>query len=307
MQDVVIGENKKSVLIIDDSQLNVAVLKKILDHDYNITSAKDGREGLEAARKLLPDAIMLDIIMPEMNGFEVIKALKRDEQLKAIPVIFITGLTNVKEEESGLALGGSDFIIKPFSPEIVKLRVGIQVRLLEYISKIEHMSMRCSMTGMPNRRSFDETLSMEWKRARRANHSMSILMIDIDHFKKYNDTYGHLNGDLVLQVIAKTIMQVILRPGDFAARWGGEEFIVLLPETDLDGALSVAERLRLNIEDTEICLCDGQVTKTTVSVGVNTHIPSNDCSVSDFINSADDALYAAKAKGRNQVCVYNGV
>ena len=307
MQDVVIDEKKRSVLIIDDSQLDVSVLKQILDQDYIVTSAKDGREGLEVAKKLLPDVIVLDIIMPEMDGFEVIKVLKRDEQLKAIPVIFITGLTNVKEEETGLVLGGSDFILKPFSPEIVKLRVGIQVRLLDYISKIEHISMRCSMTGIPNRRSFDERLAMEWKRARRANHSMSILMIDIDHFKKYNDTYGHLNGDLVLQVIAKTIMKVILRPGDFAARWGGEEFIVLLPETDLDGALNVAERLRSSVEDTEICLCDGQITKTTVSVGVNTHIPSGGCVVSDFINSADDALYAAKAKGRNQVCSYNGV
>jgi len=301
-----INENvKNNVLIIDDSDLNLTILTDILSPYYNIYTAKNGIDGIESAKNHQPDIIILDIILPGMDGYETITVIKNDVKIKKIPVIFITGLTDTKEEEKGLAMGGADYITKPFSPEIVKLRVGNQIRMLEYINEIERMSMNDVMTGLPNRRSFDERLSMEWKRALRIGHPISILVIDIDFFKKYNDTHGHLNGDIILREVAKAIKQTTNRPGDFTARWGGEEFIVLLPDTDSKGAAEIAEQIRKNIENTRVILNDGSVTRACVSVGVNTHVPNPVYSIDKFIHYADDALYSAKANGRNQICVSN--
>ncbi|MCL2637288.1 MAG: diguanylate cyclase [Oscillospiraceae bacterium] len=296
---------KRSLLIIDDSPLNIAVLQRILGEDYQIYTAWNGIDGLKAAKEHEPDVIILDIIMPKMDGYQTIALLKEDVHLQNIPVIFITGLTDRNEEEKALALGGADFIVKPFNPAIVKLRVGSQIRILNYISQIERMGLVDSMTGIANRRGFDERLYSEWKRTIREEGEISILAIDIDFFKKYNDTYGHLNGDLVLKTIADVIAQTLKRPGDFAARWGGEEFIALLPDTDLKGATAIAEQVRANIEKTTVTLRDGRNTYTTVSIGVNTQKPSADCCVDDFLHDADEALYKAKADGRNRVCLYS--
>ncbi|MCL2457000.1 MAG: diguanylate cyclase [Defluviitaleaceae bacterium] len=294
---------KRSVLIIEDSMVNVKLLTGILSENCNVHIALNGREGLEAALAYRPDVIVLDIVMPQMDGYETITALKNDSRLKNIPVIFITGLTKTEDEEKALALGGADFITKPFNPAIVKLRVNNQIRILDYIDKIEHMSMFDGLTDMPNRRCFDDRLSMEWGRAKRENESLSIFIIDVDHFKRYNDTFGHLNGDVALKTIANVIDKTLSRPGDFAARWGGEEFIVLLPNTDSTGAVNIAEQIRVNVENTTITLRGGEVTKATVSIGVNTLFPATaGSSLDDFIQRADEALYTAKTSGRNRVC-----
>jgi diguanylate cyclase (GGDEF)-like protein len=295
---------KNSILIIDDSELNIAVLIRILSTDYIVYTAKNGREGLELAKKYMPDMIILDVVMPDMDGYDVISILKNDERLKNTPVIFITGLTNIEEEEKGLALGGADFITKPFSSSIVKLRVKNQIRIIKYIKEIARIGMEDWLTGIPNRRSFEERLYSEWERAQRTKQTISILIIDIDFFKKCNDTYGHTNGDFVLKKIAKIIAKTLKRPGDYAARWGGEEFIALLPDTNPAGAAIIAEEIRESIEKAEIRLNDGRVVKQTVSIGVNTQTPPVGEPVDGFINHADDVLYSAKAKGRNQVCVY---
>ena len=292
-------------MIVDDSETSVVALTGILSPDYSIYAARNGQEGIEAAKTHLPDVILLDVIMPEMDGYETIAVLKSLESTREIPVIFVSGPSSPEHEEKGLALGAVDYISKPLSPAIVKLRVRHQIQIQNYIRTIEHLSRLDQLTEMPNRRSFDERFFSEWKKSKRDKTPTSVLMIDIDDFKKCNDTYGHLQGDIVLKTIAQVITRTLHRPGDFAARWGGEEFIVLLPDTDANGAMTVAEQLRNNIENAVVPLSDGQKAKVSVSVGVNTQESSADSSIDDFINFADDALYTAKRDGKNRVCRYD--
>lgn len=299
-------ENKNSVLIVDDERANIVALTHILSPEYTIYAAKNGQDAIEIANHFLPDVILLDILMPELDGYEVISLLKSSERTQELPVIFITGLGNVEAEEKGLALGASDYISKPFSSAIVKLRVQNQVQIMKHIKMIRSLSLTDLLTGLPNRRSFDDRLHLEWEHARRDKTPLSLFFIDIDMFKIYNDTYGHLQGDVALKAVANVIMQTLNRSIDFVARWGGEEFVVLLPKTDLSGALKTAENIRRNVENTRILCADDKVTQLTISLGLNTITPVQGCSIRDFVNSADQALYAAKKTGRNKVCKYEG-
>jgi diguanylate cyclase (GGDEF)-like protein len=285
-------EGKSSILIVDDDKANIIALTHILAPEYTIYAAKDGHEALEATREHLPDVILLDILMPEMNGFEVLSSLKSDEKTRAIPVIFITGLGDVENEEKGLSLGAADYMTKPFSPAIVRLRVKNQIQILNQIDLIRSISVTDPLTGLSNRRDFDYRMHLEWEHALRNKTPLSIFMIDVDNFKEYNDTHGHLQGDAALKSVAKAIGKSFYRSVDFAARWGGEEFAVLLPNTDLPGAITVAESIRQNVE----------AKKLTVSIGVATHMPDHTDLISDFINIADRALYNAKKTGKNKVC-----
>ena len=294
-----------SVLIVDDTNTNIIALTDILKPEYTIFAAKTGQRAIALAEEFAPDVILLDIIMPEMDGYEIIANLKCHEKTKDIPVIFITSLNNSDDEEKGLELGAADYISKPFSPAIVKLRVGNQIKILQLIRSVERLSLEDQLTGIPNRRSFDRQINREWKRAARENTSLSVLLMDIDRFKAYNDTYGHQQGDVALQSFAKVLEKTLKRPGDFGARWGGEEFIALLSNTDLKSALDIAEQIRKNTEAAEIPCFNGLITKVTVSIGVNTHIPGDNNTIDSLISGADSALYAAKNKGRNRACHFN--
>jgi len=296
------SRKKNSVLIVDDENSNIMALKHILGRDYTVYAVNNGQDAITAAEKYPPDVILLDIIMPEMDGYDVISALKSSEKTQNIPVIFVTGLCDADDEEKGLALGAVDYISKPFSPAIVRLRVYNQVKMLNQFNTIERLSMRDQLTELFNRRGFDSRMNMEWIRAMRKNTEISILMIDVDRFKLYNDTYGHQQGDVVLQTVALIVTQSLNRPGDVAARWGGEEFVVLLPNTDQAGALNIAERIRVNVGKTVIPCADGTETKVAVSIGVNTQAPEKDSPLESFISKADMALYEAKKTGRNKVC-----
>ncbi|MDR2581662.1 MAG: diguanylate cyclase [Fibromonadaceae bacterium] len=300
-------KRKNTLLIVDDEKSSLMALTHILEPEYNILAAKDGNDAIEVAVKHLPDVILLDIVMPEINGYEVIDILKKTEKTCDIPIIFVTGMNDVQDEERGLALGAADYISKPFSPAIVKLRVHNQIQILEQLRIIKQLSLIDQLTHIPNRRSFDEHLSQEWSRAIRHQAIISILMIDIDRFKNYNDTYGHQQGDTALKAVAEIFKKVLRRSVDFAARWGGEEFAVLLPDTAMDKALKIAEQIRARIEKLDIPLTDGTTTKVTLSVGVNTQLPKRDCSIEDFIKCSDRALYTAKQTGRNKVCSYSEV
>jgi diguanylate cyclase (GGDEF)-like protein len=297
MEDI----KKNSVLIVDDENSNILALTHILSPYYTIYAAKSGQKAVEAADKYLPDVILLDIVMPEMDGYAVISALKNSEKTLGIPVIFITGLRDAEDEERGLVLGAADYISKPFSPAIVRLRVTNQIKILNQYHIIEQISMIDQLTSIPNRRGFDSRMDMEWVRSIRENTLISILVIDVDKFKDYNDTYGHQRGDEVLKAVADATTRSLDRPGDFAARWGGEEFVVLLPNTDSSGALTIAERIRVAISETIIVTEDGADTSVTVSVGVKTQAPGLDSSRESFISEADKALYQAKETGRNRV------
>ena len=298
-------EKKQTILIIDDENSNIIALNAILQPEFAVLAAKNGKAGLNAAKKHVPDIILLDIIMPEIDGFEIITELKKSEKTKNIPVIFISGLTNPEDEEKGLRLGAADYISKPFSPAIVKLRIKNQIKILNQMRLILKLSMTDRLTGLPNRRFFEGRLKAEWWRSKRENTPISILMVDVDNFKSYNDTYGHQQGDHALCAVADAFTKALKRSGDFTARWGGEEFIMLLPNTNLTGALEVAEQLRAYIEAVEIpCACDNSSTGVTISIGVNTKPDDREISIEEFIGGADKALYAAKADGRNRVLSY---
>ena len=297
---------KRSLLIVDDDKSGTMVLTHILSPEYIIHAAENGQDAIAAAKKHTPDAILLDILMPEMNGYEVLAALKGSDETRAIPVIIITGLDNAEDEEKGLTLGAADYISKPFSPAIVKLRVQNQIRMRNYIQAIESLSSIDPLTGIPNRRSFDERLHLEWGRALRTGTPISVLLFDLDNFKNYNDTYGHMQGDVMLRAVANIFAQELKRAVDFVARWGGEEFIALLAHTDAYGATEIAERMRMQIENAVIPLTDGRATKATVSIGINSQVPMPNDSVDDFVRHADKALYTAKAEGKNRVCRHGG-
>jgi len=297
-------EQKNSVLVVDDEVANLQVLAHILGSEYTIYTARNGVYALEIARKYMPDLILLDIIMPDMDGYQVLTELKNTEATEKIPVIFITGLSSTEDETKGLSLNAADYISKPFSPTIVKLRVRNQVKIVNQLRTIERLSLIDQLTGIPNRRSFDERINAEWRRAVREGKAspISVLIMDVDHFKIYNDTYGHQQGDVALRMVASVFSKQIKRSMDFAARWGGEEFIGLLPSTPLEGALEIAEEIRRNIEVMEIPHKDGSTnSKITVSIGVSTQRPSEDSWTDSFISMADKALYDAKTAGRNMV------
>lgn len=297
---------RNSVLIVDDERANIIALTHILSPEYTVYAAKNGQDAVEVANEFLPDVILLDILMPEMDGYEVLTALKNGELTQSIPVIFVTGLGNSEDEEKGLNSGASDYISKPFSPSVVKLRVKNQLRIVNQIRIINHLSATDQLTGIPNRRSFDNQLNREWGRSVREKKPLSILLLDVDHFKNYNDVYGHQQGDAALQSIAMTIKKTIRRSSDFAARWGGEEFVALLPATDKKGAMEIGEKIRYNIEQTPIPVENGEVTRVTVSIGVSVMTPAQNNLPEDFITYADKALYNAKETGRNKVCGYEG-
>jgi diguanylate cyclase (GGDEF)-like protein len=297
-------KTKNSLLIVDDDKSSLMMLSDILKNDYTVRVAPDGASAIRIAEQFLPDLILLDIIMPDMDGFQVFKTLRNSEKTAQIPIIFITCLSDNDDEKKGLALGAVDYISKPFDDTIIKLRIQHQIQIVNQMRTIEQLSIMDQLTDIPNRRNFNNRLKSEWGRAIRENLPLCLLMIDIDHFKEYNDTYGHQQGDKVLYLIAQTINQTIKRSSDFAARWGGEEFAVLLPNLGYTGGLAMGETLRENVEQTELLLDNGDKTILTISVGVNAYTPTSSCSIDDFILGADKALYAAKNSGRNKVCLY---
>ena len=295
------NEKKFTILIADDEKSNLDILGDILSPMYHLLISRSGGRAIELAIAHIPDLILLDVLMPDVSGFEVIKKLKSSDVTSRIPVIFITGLTGVEDEEKGFFLGAVDYIAKPFNKSIVKARVNTHIKIVDQMRTIEELGLIDALTKIANRRGFENRLAVEWSRAIREKTPLSLLMMDIDKFKNYNDTYGHQQGDVALKSLAETASKALLRSVDFAARWGGEEFVVLLPNADFNGALAVAERIRKNMEDTVILTDDGTATGITVSIGVNSIVPQQCCSSEDFIRKADQALYNAKETGRNKV------
>ncbi len=293
---------KPTVLIVDDTRLNIKIMTDILEESYTLLCATSGRQALEIATSKKIDLILLDVIMPVMDGYEVCKRLKSDPHTQSIPVIFISAMTNVEDETRGLEMGAIDYIFKPVSPPILKARVRNHIELKNCRDIFEKRSLMDGLTGVANRHYFDQIYNQEWRRALRNHYPLSIVFFDIDFFKKYNDYYGHLAGDECLRKVGKALNESIQRAGDLVARYGGEEFIVVLPLTSQVDAAKVGERVRKNINDLMVRHHMSEVSEyVTVSVGVATVIPDNDMASESLIARADVALYQAKKKGRNMV------
>ncbi|MGR9012478.1 MAG: diguanylate cyclase [Gammaproteobacteria bacterium] len=292
------------ILIVDDVPTNVQILAEVLSSVYRIKVAANGVDALDIARRVPhPDLILLDVMMPEMDGFEVCRRLKADVHTDKIPVIFVTAKSAESDEELGLNLGAVDYISKPFVIPIAKARIRNHIRLKQQADLLESLSLLDGLTQIPNRRRFDETLLSEWKRATRDGTPLSLIMIDIDHFKQYNDHYGHGAGDVCLQKVAEELSKGVARPSDLVARYGGEEFVVILPETSQESALQIAERLRECIENMGLPHADSKVGPVvTISVGVASQIAISEKSLPQALSdTADKALYMAKEAGRNRV------
>ena len=294
---------KSTILIVDDMPANIKVLGELLRDEYKIRLATGGKKALQMARSSNPpDLILLDVIMPEMDGYEVCAQLKADKATKNIPVIFITAMDLEKDETKGLSLGAVDYITKPFSLPIVKARVKTHLELKHHRDILEDLSTLDGLTGISNRRRFDEFLEIEWFRAIRESTPLALLMIDIDHFKLYNDNYGHIAGDDCLKLVAKNLLDGIRRPADFLARYGGEEFAVILPMTDIQGAVTVGSSLIERINTLKIPHIHSMVSdQISISIGAASIIPDRKNSTVFLIENADNCLYLAKEGGRNRV------
>lgn len=317
-----------NILIVDDTKANLISLEAILEgEDLNVMTVSNGNDALKILLKGKIDIILLDVQMPGMNGFEVAELMRANNKTKNIPIIFITAIN--KEEEyifKGYELGAVDYLYKPISNEILKSKVKVFIKLNEQAKIIEEKTKALEekivqleltekklnrlirideLTGVYNRRAFEEIFDLEWARTIRSNGYFSALMIDIDNFKIFNDTYGHLVGDECLKNIAKIIEKTLRRITDKVARLGGEEFVVLLPETDSKGAELIAEEIRKNIEYLEI-VNEGVETSefVTVSIGISSVKPTRFMEKKGFIDCADKALYTAKKNGRNMIYLY---
>ena len=239
--------------------------------------------------------------MPEIDGFEVCRKLKENRATRHIPVMFVTSMTSSSAEFEGLQLEAMEYINKPVNPSTLRMRVRNLVRLKLMQDQLMHLSTHDALTGIANRRHFDEVLEREWRRAMRARDPISLIMFDVDHFKQFNDHYGHIEGDHCLQQVGIALAAEINRPGDLAARYGGEEFAVILASTKLDDALAIAEKCRAKIEALQILHEASSFRRVTVSCGVSSLVPSDSCSMLELKEQADRKLYAAKSLGRNRV------
>jgi diguanylate cyclase (GGDEF)-like protein len=290
------------LLLVDDQPINLEVLKGIFAGDYGLLEAQSGAQTLQLCRSLpRPDLVLLDVLMPDMDGLEVCRQLKADPLTADIPIIFITAQTTADEETAALECGGVDFISKPITPAVIQARVRTQLTLKQQRDQLQALAMIDGLTQIANRRHFDEALQTECQRAQRHQSHLALLLIDIDHFKAYNDHYGHQQGDICLQQVAATLAACCRRALDLVARYGGEEFSCLLPDCDLDSARIKAEELRQAIAALHLPHASSPVAPhVSISIGIAVCLSAS-ANPQQLIAAADKALYAAKAAGRNRV------
>ncbi len=302
--------SKPIILIVDDTPTNIQVLAEALRADYRVKVAGGGKVALDIiAKQGPPDLILLDVMMPDMDGYEICRRLKQNPATQNVPVIFVTARSDTLDEELGLRLGAVDYIAKPFHLPIVMARVRNHIALKIKTDLLEAHALLDGLTNIPNRRRFDQQLDIEWKRGLRSGEPLSLLMLDIDHFKAYNDNHGHGAGDDCLRKIAAALAATAVRPGDLVARYGGEEFVVLLPDTDEDGALQIAERLRSHVETLQIPHGHSATAAcVTLSVGLASAVPLSNLSnnsPASLLDKADKMLYRSKQAGRNGVSCWS--
>jgi diguanylate cyclase (GGDEF)-like protein len=300
-------ETRTSILVVEDDSTIQALITAVLALSYDVTAVSTGKEAFAHAITGRFDLILLDVGLPDIDGFSVCRQIKNDSRCRDIPVIFLTSRSSPQDEISGLEAGGIDYIAKPINPAVLRARVSNHAELKHSRDALAQLARMDGLTGLPNRRTFDDTLDREWRRLARSNAPLSLIIFDVDHFKLYNDTYGHGGGDQCLRQVAEAAVHALQRPADMIARYGGEEFAAILPETAAVGTAAVAEAIRVNVAalsiEHEKSLTAAHV---TVSLGFATVIPKLDQPATLLIAAADKALYSAKAGGRNRVVAAEG-
>jgi diguanylate cyclase (GGDEF)-like protein len=291
------------LLIVDDQPLNIRLLHQVFQADFEVFVATSGEGALSFCQTQLPDVILLDVQMPGLDGYEVCRRLKRDPRTGAIPVVFVTSQSDTSEEEDGLAAGAADFIARSASANVMRARVNTLMILKRQTDQLRSIARIDALTGLANRRDFDERLEIEWRRCARAARPLALIMIDIDYFKLFNDCYGHQAGDACLRKVARSLKAQVNRSPDMLARYGGEEFVCVLPETPLAGAHAKAHALEaavraLGIPHARTLVLGGIV---TISLGVAVVVPKAGDDYANLVLCADRSLYLAKDAGRGQV------
>ncbi len=304
------GQRTPRVLVVDDDAANRRLVTETLDGaGYEIVTAADGVEALEKMRRDPPDLMILDVMMPRMNGLEVCRIVKSSASDTFIPIILVTVKNDIDSKVAGLNLGADDYIGKPYNPVELRARAesmlrikALQDRINSKRRELESLSLTDDLTGLLNHRAMQKRLKDEFSRAQRYNDPLSLLMIDVDHFKAVNDTHGHQVGDRVLKELAQVILESV-REIDVAARYGGEEFLVILPQTHFSGSLAVAERVWRSVGEHQFAPDESDL-RLTVSIGIS-FFPNKSVSTSDrLVALADEALYQAKRDGRNRICLH---
>ncbi|QEL56220.1 diguanylate cyclase [Chromobacterium paludis] len=291
------------ILVVDDQPANIMVAHQILQPEHDVFMATGGEQAIAFCQATPPDLLLLDVEMPGMNGMQLCRQLKQDPAMRDIPVIFVTGHHGQEEEIACWEAGAVDFVTKPVTPITLRNRVNAHLMLKYQADQLRAMAFSDGLTGIANRRRFNEKLEQAWRHALRIGNPVSLILADIDYFKKYNDLYGHSAGDDCLRQVAQTLRDQLNRSYDLAARFGGEEFACLLPETTLAGAVSVALKmeaavraLRLEHGASDAAPC------VTISLGVSSVIPDEEGCSQRLIELADSQLYLAKGTGRARVC-----
>lgn len=296
--------HKKSsrILIVDDTMPNIQMLGTVLrQEDYQINIAQNGPQALRMAERVLPDLILLDIMMPEMDGFEVCMQLKENPVTQDIPVIFLTARVDTCDVVRGFAIGAADYVTKPVEASILLARVRTHLSLYHKTQELAAIAHRDGLTLIANRRCFNEFLERKWQQCLSSAHPLSLLLLDIDYFKLYNDTYGHLQGDEVLKRVAQVLQEVEQEyEAALAARFGGEEFSIVIANTNPEQAYQIAQALQEQIRHLQIPHRSSLIAAhLTLSIGVMTVVPNEQTNVEDFLEAADQQLYAAKDAGRD--------
>jgi diguanylate cyclase (GGDEF)-like protein len=295
-------DSKPKLLLVDDQPLNIQLLHQAFATEFQVFMATSGVKALSMCATHAPDLVLLDVMMPEMDGYEVCKQLKANPLTRAIPVIFVTAKNDDASEEQGLDAGAVDFISKPINLKIVRARVKAHIALKLQADILRNFAFMDGLTGARNRRYFDEHLDIEVARAQRSKQPLSLVMMDVDFFKRFNDRYGHQAGDDCLKRLANLFQSRIKRPADFVARYGGEEFVCLLPETPFEGATILAGSIREAVQECQIPHAESTVSSwVTLSLGVATVILDRPASGGELLKLADSNLYQAKNLGRNRV------
>jgi diguanylate cyclase (GGDEF)-like protein len=289
------------ILVVDDAMENIQILNGALADEHEVLFAMGGEKALELARSQRPDLILLDAIMPGMDGYAVCAALRAASDTRDIPVIFVTALKTPEDETRALAAGAADFISKPVNAAVVRARVRTHLTIKRQSDALRALTLTDGLTEVANRRAFDERIDAEWRRCARAQLPMALILVDIDHFKAYNDAYGHQAGDACLVQAGAAMRRVAARPQDLVARYGGEEFAILLPQLDAAGAEGVARRLQAELQQLGIPhAASPTASSLTVSMGIAALVPADARAPAYLVQQADALLYQAKADGRNR-------
>lgn len=297
------SHGKPKLLVVDDQPINIQVMHQVFGADYQVFMATNGEQALAICQSNQPDLVLLDVVMPGMDGFEVCTQLKANPDTRNIPVIFVTAHSDAAQETHGLSVGAVDFISKPVNPAVVRARVKTHLTLKFQSDLLRNLVFLDGLSGVYNRRYFDQQLGVEFARAARNDTPLSLIMVDVDHFKLYNDRYGHQAGDDCLRQVALALKSGLRRPADLLARYGGEEFACILPETGFEDALAIAQEMERTVRAQKIphssSPVDGVV---SASLGLATRVSPVAGDAAALVGLADAQLYQAKQTGRGRVC-----